>query len=338
MARRQPFGTASGRAVERITLTNGTMAVELITLGAAVRAICLPDRSGVIRDVCLGYDTAEEYAAEDGCLGATLGRCANRIGGARFTLNGVEYRLTANEGPNTLHGGAGFHKRIWNCVLEEDSAVFSLDSPGGEDGFPGNLHVEVTYTLREHTLAIDYRAAADADTVVNLTNHTYFNLAGHDSGRVDRQTLTVRADRYTPAGPGNIPTGEIAPVDGTALDLRQGVVLGEGMYLPALAESRGYDSNLVLTGGAAPAAELYSPDSGIAMELFTDTPGVQLYSSGFLTPRRGKEGAEYGPYHAVCLETQYFPDAVNHPNFLSPVLRAGEEYRQTTRFRFLLRD
>lgn len=316
---------------EILTLSDGAVSVELIPFGAAIRAIRVPDRDGQPVDICLGYDDLTQYRDLGGCLGGTIGRCANRIGGARFTLNGREIRLTANKGGNSIHGGAvGFHKKWWAYAHGEHSVTFTLDSPDGDEGFPGNVHVETTYTLENGTLTINYRAVSDADTVVNLTNHAYFNLAGHDQGSAADHILTVHADAYTPAGADNVPTGEILPVDGTPLDLRGGAVLGERLGDPFLAATKGYDHNLVLSGGA----ELFCPRTGIALELTTTLPGMQLYTAGSLTARAGKNGAVYGPAHAVCLEPQFFPDAVNHENFPSPILRAGWEYRHSIRYRF----
>lgn len=334
MAARTPFGTLDGRPISLVPLTDGAMSVELLPYGAAIRSIRVPDRDGKIVDVCLGYDTAEEYARQDACLGGTIGRCANRIGGAEFTIDGHTYPLTANEGKNQLHGGlVGFHKKWWADTIQGNRAVFTLDSPDGEEGFPGNLHVEVTYTLLGGVLTVDYSARSDHDTVVNLTNHAYFNLAGHDAGRVDDHRLTVRAESYTPAGSDNVPTGAIVPVEGTPLDLRHGAWVGETVDDPFFAATRGFDHNLVLTGGGE-AAELWCPRTGIGMALSTTLPGVQVYSAGFLTQRPGKGGAVYGQRHAICLEPQFFPDAVHHENFPSPVLRAGQEYRQTISYRF----
>ena len=251
-------------------------------------------------------------------------------------MDGTEYRLTANEGANTLHGGGeGFHKKLWRYACGENSVTFTLDSPDGEEGFPGNLRAEVTYTLQNSTLTMEYRAKSDRITVVNLTNHAYYNLAGHSGGPVHDHGLRVRADRYTPAGEGNVPTGELADVAGTALDLRQGTWLGERLGSAELAASRGYDHNFVLNG--TPAATLWCPRTGIALDMTTTLPGMQVYTAGFLTPRKGKGGALYGPAHAVCLEPQFFPDAVHHENFPSPILRAGEAYRQSITCRFYVK-
>lgn len=334
MAERTPFGTLDGRPISLVTLTDGAMSVELLPYGAAIRAIRVPDRDGKIVDVCLGYETAEEYARQDACFGGTIGRCANRIGGAEFSIDGVTYPLTANEGKNQLHGGlVGFHKKWWTDTIQGNRAVFTLDSPDGEEGFPGNLHAEVAYTLCGGVLTMEYTARCDRDTVVNLTNHAYFNLAGQAGGRVDDHRITVRADAYTPAGSDNVPTGVIAPVEGTPLDLRHGAWVGETADDPFFAATRGFDQNFVLTGDGA-AAELWCPRTGIGMALSTTLPGMQVYSAGFLTERPGKDGAVYGQRHAICLEPQFFPDAVHHENFASPILRAGQEYHQTISYRF----
>lgn len=332
----RPFGTLRGQDVPLIRLTDGDVSVELLPYGAAIRTICVPDRTGKPTDICLGYDTLEEYRDQDACFGGTIGRCANRIGGARFTVDGAEYRLTANEGTNTLHGGGeGFHKKLWRYACGENSVTFTLDSPDGEEGFPGALWAEVTYTLQNRTLTMEYRAKSDKTTVVNLTNHAYYNLAGHNGGPVHDHHLRLRADRYTPAGAGNVPTGELADVTGTALDLRQDTRLAERLGSQTLSASRGYDHNFVLNG--APAATLWCPRTGIALDMTTTLPGMQLYTAGFLTPRKGKGGALYGPAHAVCLEPQFFPDAVHHENFPSPLLRAGEAYRQSIACRFYVK-
>lgn len=338
MVQTKPFALLQGRQIPLIILSNDTLCVELMPYGATVRAIRVPDRNGNSTDVCLGYDTLEDYRKHDAYFGATVGRCANRIGGARFTLCGEEYALSANEGDNILHGGhEGFDKKVWDYTCGENSVTFSLDSPDGDEGFPGNLHVQVTYTLEKDTLTVRFLAQSDRDTVVSLTNHAYFNLAGHEGGPVDDHQLTLRAGHYTPTAQGNIPTGEIAPVEGTVWDLRGGAVLGERWHDEALGITRGYDHNFALDGGELPAAQVYCPRTGIALELSTTLEGVQLYTSGFLTDRTGKNGAVYGQGHGICLEPQHFPDAVNHPAFPSPVLKAGATYDHSIQYRFFTR-
>lgn len=334
MVTKRDFGTLDGQTIPVLTLTEGPCSVELIPFGAAIRSIVVPDRHGNPTDICLGYDDPDSYRTLDACLGGTIGRCANRIGGASFSIDGTAYHLTANEGANTLHGGSiGFHKRMWDYRCEEHSVVFSLDSPDGEEGFPGNVHAEVTYTLLDRVLTVAYRAVSDRDTVVNLTNHAYFNLAGHDGGEVRDHRVTIHADRFTPSDSGNIPTGELLPVADTPLDLRSSAELGACLNDPFFAPTRGFDHNYVLNHGEW-AAEVTCPRTGITLELGTTLPGMQVYSSGFLTDRIGKEGKTYGQTHGLCLEPQFFPDAVHHTAFPSPVLRAGEEFQHSIRYRF----
>jgi aldose 1-epimerase len=202
----KPFGKC-----DLISVSDENITVEFLPFGAAVRSITVPDKNGEPVDICLGYDSSEQYKTLDACFGGTIGRCANRIGGASFEIDGIRYNVTANEGANQLHGGIeGFHKKQWDYCLGENSVTFTLDSPDGDEGFPGNLHTEVTYTVKDSTLFIDYSAVSDKDTVVNLTNHAYFNLGGHNSGHIGSHRLTVRASSYTPSGDGNVPTGEIA--------------------------------------------------------------------------------------------------------------------------------
>lgn len=335
MVKEERFAAWNGQPVCLLTIWNENMSVELLDYGATIRAIWVPDREGKQTDICLGYDSLEEYQKQDGYLGAIVGRNANRIANARFTLNGIEYCLTPNEGVNQLHGGCnGFDKKIWAYTIGEDSVTFALDSADGEEGFPGNLHVEVTYKLSHDTLDINYYAVSDKDTVVNLTNHAYFNLAGQDGGVVDDHILTVHAGCYTPVDRALIPTGEISGVEGSALDLRKGAKLGERFPEPALAATNGYDHNFVLDADETAAAKLWCPRTGIALEVATSMEGIQLYTAGALTERNGKRGAVYGRHNAVCLETQHFPDAVNHTNFPSSVLRAGEKYCERTSYRF----
>lgn len=330
--------------VERVELKSGfcwriregRTYVDIVPYGASLRSIVVPDRDGVLRDVCLGYDGALDYATQGGCLGAIVGRYANRISGAAFTLNGRTYRLFNNEGPNTCHGGGfGFHKRWWHAQpAGENAVVCTLDSPDGDEGFPGRLALEVTYTWQGGALTIDYRAHSDADTVLNLTNHVYFNLAGQDGGEVGDHVLTLRAGQITPIGMDKMVTGARADVTGTPFDFRQGAALGERWGAPQLAPAKGFDHNYCLDGGDGPDAVLTCPRTGISLETFTDQPGCQVYSAGGLSPRAGKEGAQYGPFHGLCLETQNFPNAVNTPAFPSPILRAGEVWQSRTVYRF----
>lgn len=317
-----------------LRITQGETYVDIVPLGASIRSIAVPDREGILRDVCLGYEGVMDYAAQGGCLGSVVGRYANRIAGAKFTLNGQSYALLANEGPNTLHGGGyGWHKRWWALEPKgEAGVVCRLDSPDGDEGFPGHLWVEVTYTWRDSALSIDYAARCDADTVLNLTNHAYFNLAGQDSGEVGDHLLALRAARFTPVGADKIVTGELREVEGTAWDLRSPTALKDRWDHPDL--GGGFDHNYCLDPGPGPAATLTCPRTGIVMDMTTDQPGCQLYTAGGLGPRPGKAGALYGPRHGVCLETQNYPNAVNIPAFPSPVLKAGETWKSRTVYRF----
>jgi len=343
MVKKEPFGCAGASPVSRYTLTDGTGAsASLLDYGATVQAITVPDRDGAPTDVALGYDTLPEYAAGDQYFGATVGRVANRIAGARFVLNGKEYRLPVNEGTLCSHGGlSGFDRKVWNAESAGENAVsFSRLSPDGEEGFPGGLFVRVTFSLREGALRIAYEAVSSGDTIVNLTNHTYFNLAGQGCGDVCGQTLRIDAERITRIGPDIVPTGEFAPVAGGPLDFRTAKPIGRdiGARAEQMDAAGGYDHNFVLSprcaGLALPFAEAYCPETGIRMTCFTDQPGVQLYTPKDLGGMRGKRGAVYGVRAAFCLETQHFADAVHHPDFPTVVLRAGEAFRSATEYRF----
>ena len=340
---RRAFGfMPDGTPVEEVTLRRGEFTCKIITYGAAVRSLVVPDRNGSPVDVVLGFDTLEDYMAQDKYIGAIVGRYANRIGGARFTLDGVEYSLAANDGENSLHGGlTGFDKQVWTAEeLTDSSVTLSLTSPDGQEGYPGTLAVRVTYALLKEGLVIDYWARSDHDTIFNPTNHCYFNLSGHDSGPVEGQYIMLSASRYTPTVPGSIPTGEIAPVDGTPMDLRRPQRIGEHIDDPfgQLAMAGGYDHNWVIDkwdGMLVPAASAWSEETGIEMIVFTTEPGVQFYAGNFLDGcPKGKGGAVYGRRHGFCLETQRFPDSPNRPEFPSCVLRAGEEYGGRTEYWF----
>lgn len=284
----------------------------------------------------LGYDELESYRTLDACFGGTIGRCANRIGGARFTIDGRSYRVTANEGENCLHGGIeGFHKKLWEFTCEENAVTFSYTSPDGEEGFPGAVRVEVTYRLTGDQLTIAYKAAAEQSTVVNLTNHTYFNLGGHSSGTVEDHVLTLRASRYTPMDGGNIPVGMLAPVEGTPLDFRTPAAFGSRLHDKAFNGGGDTTTTMRWTAEKARWRSCGAPPPGIGLEMTTSMEGMQLYTAGWLTERKGKGGAVYGQAHGVCLETQHFPNAVNCPAFPSPILRKGETLQQWTAFRFL---
>ena len=344
---RTAFGRMpDGAPVELLTLRDGAYTCEIITYGGAVRSLSVPARDGASVDVALGFDTLEDYRTQDKYIGALIGRYANRIGGAKFSLNGKEYPLSANDGVNSLHGGpTGFHAQVWPVeALSENSVTLALTSPDMHEGYPGALEVRVTYTLKDGALTIGYWARSDKDTVCNLTNHSYFNLSGHDSGSVESQYIRLYASRYTPTVPGSIPTGETAPVDGTVMDLRRAQPIGACADEPfeQLTLAGGWDHNWAVDGwdgSLRPAAWAWSPVTGVAMEVFTTLPGVQFYSGNYLDGcPAGKGGAPYAKRWGFCLETQYFPDSPNRPGFPSCVLRAGEEYHSATVYRFSAPD
>jgi len=312
------------------TLTNSHgVEVSITNYGGAVTSIKVPDRDGVFGDVVLGYETIDEYMQNPRYLGALVGRHANRIARGRFTLDGVEYQLARNNGENHLHGGKkGFDKRFWEAAQTGNVLHLKYFSEDGEENYPGNLTVNVDYSLNdENELRIEYRATSDKDTICNLTNHSYFNLAC--GGDILGHELTLHAHGFTPVSDDLIPTGEIQPVEGTPMDFRIGRVIGNG----------GYDHNFVLddwsNGSLRQVARLRDPQSGRVMEVLTTEPGIQFYSGNFLDGSlKGKGGVAYERYAGLCLETQHFPDAPNHPNFPTTVLRAGQEYRQTTIYKF----
>jgi aldose 1-epimerase len=340
MIERESWGTTpEGEPVERYTLTNSRgMSASLIPYGAILTALRVPDRHGAPADVVLGFDTLDGYLGDHPYFGSAVGRVANRIARGRFTLNGREYHLAVNNGPNHLHGGiVGFNHRLWTAELVGDSVRLSYVSPDGEEGYPGTLSSTVTYSLtEENELRLDYHATTDADTPVNLTNHSYFNLAG--SGAILDHELTLMADRYTPVDDTLIPTGEIAPVRGTPLDFTTPHAIGARIARVPGPAPGGYDHNFVLNGGGgalALAARVREPGSGRGMEVLTTQPGVQFYSGNFLDGSlAGKGGTRYQKHEGFCLETQHFPDSVNHPEFPSTILRPGETYAHTTIYRF----
>lgn len=314
------------------TLTNNNgVEVSITNYGGAIRSIKVPDRNGVLGDVVLGYDTIEEYMRNPRYLGALIGRHANRIAGGKFSLNGIEYQLAQNNGENHLHGGPkGFDKRVWNATETAVGLHLEYFSPDGEENYPGNLSVAVDYSLNDdNELRIDYHATTDKDTIINLTNHSYFNLGGHGQGTILDHELTLRAASFTPVGDDLIPTGEIRSVDGTSMDFRTGRVIENG----------GYDHNFALDGWSRGSirsvARLRDPKSGRVMEVFTTQPGMQFYSGNFLDGSLiGKGGVPYEQYAALCLETQHYPDSPNHQNFPSTVLRVGETYHESTIYKF----
>ena len=330
-----------GRQVDLYTLTNAkSLKAKVMNFGAILVAMEVPDKNGNLTDVTLGYDALERYIKRGSFFGATVGRYANRIGKARFVLNGVEYKLAANNGENHLHGGIkGFDKVLWDAeeVKTKDAVGVTMSylSKDGEEGYPGNLKCTVTYTLtNDNELKIGYGAQTDKTTIVNLTNHSYWNLAGQGNGDVLGHELMINADKYTVFDKGLIPTGEITSVKGTALDFTQPASIGSRIAQVG----GGYDHNYVLNGGGGSlvlCARVYEPTSGRVMEVYTTEPGVQLYTSNsFNGSVTGKAGKVYNKYGGFCLETQHFPDSPNKPSFPPVVLEPGKKYISTTIYRF----
>lgn len=337
--------TAAGEAVQLYTLRNNRgMEVRITNYGGIIVALMVPDKHGKLADVVLGFDSLEPYLGKHPNFGCITGRYANRIGGAAFLLDGTEYKVTANSGANHIHGGkVAFDKKVWKTRTVQDAAkagvVMSYTSADGEEGFPGKLECKVSYTIPDgtNTLAIEYTATTDKPTVVNLTNHSYFNLAGEGSGDVLGHELMIAANQFTPTDDALIPTGELASVLSTPLDFTTPHLIGERINadFKPLVQGRGYDHNYALNGTALKvAARVKDPKSGRVMEVSTSDPGVQLYTGNHLKGVRGKHGHVYESRHGVCLETQKFPDSPNKPHFPSATLRPGETYRHTTLFSF----
>jgi len=377
------FGTLEdGRKAGLYILRNSNgLSAEVTDYGATLVSLIVPDKCGMVRDVVLGYDDVSGYESGQSCFGATVGRFANRIGNAGFTLNGKEYQLTANDGANCLHGGRDpYNKRLWEAVIpfgkissgnvaakvnavesmndgtpsyvqsdiSGERITFCLESPDGDQGFPGNLNISVTYTLtNDNELHIDYEAVCDQDTPLNLTNHSYFNMDGHESSSVLGQECMLRAEKFTLTDSGLIPTGDLADVAGTPMDFRTPKRLGleiNDNYEPLMVAG-GYDHNFAIDGWDAPdnsdgmrsyreAASLYSEESGIRMTVLTDLPGMQLYTANGLKDEHGKRGTLYGRNSAACFETQFWPDSVNKDNFPGCIMRAGEVFRSRTTYKF----
>ena len=323
------------------TLENeNSMSVTVTNYGAAITSILAPDKSQNIDEITLTYDDVSGFMNGKSYFGATVGRYANRIVGGRFEIGGKEYKLVCNDGPNNLHGGnVGFDKVVWTEEHRTDNSVsFSYLSKDGEEGFPGNLKAEVKFSLDDdNNLKIKFYAVSDKDTVVNLTNHSYFNLAGYRSGSVEDHVLQIDADRFTPVDEFSSATGEVASVAGTPFDFIEPTPIGQRMHDDdeQLKFGSGYDHNYVLNGsGFRFAAKVVEPNSCRSMSVFTDKPCMQLYCGNFLDGEKGKDGAVYNKHDAFCLETQFAPDSPNQPEFDSPVLKAGEAYEYTTCFKF----
>lgn len=345
--KKETFGkTNDGSTVDQYTLTNAAgMTAKIITYGAILTELDAPDREGKMGDVVLGFDNLKDYIERNPHFGSTVGRVANRIAKGKFTLDGKEYTLAINNGPNSLHGGLkGFDKKVWKAepkTTANGAAVeFSYLSKDGEESYPGNLTVTVVYTLtNDNALRIDYTATTDKATPVNLTNHSYFNLAGTKSGDVLNHELMIAADKYTPADDTLIPTGEIKPVKDTPLDFTQPRRIGERIAQLKSYPGGGYDHNFVLSSAVKEepvlAARVSEPRTGRILEMYTTEPAVQFYTGNYLNGKlTGRGGVAYQKHAGFCLEAQHFPDAVHHDNFPSIILKPGQTYRQTTIYKF----
>jgi len=342
---RLPFGTSDGRPVELYVLTDASgMVAKVATYGATLTELDVPDRHGGLDDVVLGFDRLDGYLGKEPYFGATVGRVGNRIAGGTFTLNGKTYHLFINDGGNSLHGGRrGFSRRVWTAAVVPGPAPavkFSYHSPDGEEGYPGNLDAAVTYSIAHgNELRLDYAVTVDQDCPVNLTNHSYFNLAGPEHGTILNHLLMLNADAYTPVDAQLIPTGALQAVAGTPMDFRNPTAIGS--RLNQVGRVGGYDHNYVIHGGGgrlALVARVYEPTTGRVMEVSSTEPGVQFYTGNFLDGSlTGKKGVAYPKYGGLALETQHFPDSIHHPNFPSSVIKAGTTYTSTTIYRFSAR-
>jgi aldose 1-epimerase len=335
----ESFGAVQGQSVERYTLANSSgLRVRVLTYGGILQSIDVPDRDGQVANVTLGFKTLDEYVEHNPFFGALVGRFANRIAHGRFSLDGTRYELPINDGPNSLHGGSeGFDKRVWAGEIIPDGLKLRLNSPDGDQGYPGALEVEVTYTLLpDNALRVDYQATSDKSTPINLTQHAYFNLAGEGSGSIEDHVLTLFASSYTPIDATLIPTGAIEAVKGTPLDFTVPTRIGERLRneFEQIRLAQGYDHNFVLDGSAV-AARVEEPTSGRVLEVETTEPAIQLYTGNLLDGTLvGPSGRTYRQTDAFTLETQHYPDSPNQPGFPPAVVRPGETFRSTTVFRF----
>jgi aldose 1-epimerase len=341
-----PFGSAGGVPVDLYVLTSSSgMVAKVMTYGATLQELDTADRNGNLDDVVLGFPSLDGYLKKEPYFGATVGRVGNRIAKGRFTLDGQTYQLAQNDGPNHLHGGTkGFDKVVWSAeVVHGDTPAvkFTYLSKDGEEGYPGNLTASVTYSISNgNELRLDYSVTTDKATPVNVTNHSYFNLGGAEKGSILNHQLMLNADRYTPVDATLIPTGELKSVEGTPMDFRKWTPVGARLK-DVGGNPVGYDHNYVINGGGGKlglVGGVYEPASGRAMEVSSTEPGVQFYSGNFLDGTlTGKKGVVYNQYWGIALETQHFPDSVNHPNFPSYVLKPGDTYTSTTIYRFAAR-
>ncbi len=340
----QPYGkTAEGEEVALYTLTNSKgMRATVTNYGARVVSLMTPDRTGAMGDVVLGFDSLDGYLKENPFFGAIVGRYGNRIAKGHFKLDGVEYKLAVNNGANSLHGGLrGFDKHVWTGKQDGAKLELTYVSRDGEEGYPGTMSTTVVYTVTDdNELRIDYTLTTDKATVHNVTNHSYFNLAGAGEGDVLGHQLVIYADKFTPVDEGLIPTGELKPVEKTPFDFRQAHAIGERIETAdqQIKYGKGYDHNFVLNGAMGslhPAVKVTEPKSGRVMEVSTTEPGVQFYTGNFLDGTiTGKGGKVYKQRYAFCLETQHFPDSPNHPDFPTTTIKPGEKYQSTTVYKF----
>jgi len=335
------FGvTSAGEAVSLYHMENNSGAyIEVIDFGARIHKLVVPNRDGELIDVCLSVATLEDYEAERAYYGAICGRVANRICKGKFTLNGVDYQLAINNGPNHLHGGpTGYSHKVWSSDIRDDKLVLTMESPDGDENYPGNLTLTVTYSWSEdNEIGILYEATSDKDTILNVTNHTYFNLNGEGDASILNHELFIDSDAITPVDHTLIPTGELLSVEGTPFDFRTLRAIGKSIDsdYPQLADCGTYDHNFVINGtGLREAAVLQSKDSGIRVTCFTDQPGMQVYVAAQESDFVGKYGERYPRFASVCLETQHFPDSINQANFPSVVLKADEAFRSKTLYHF----
>ena len=346
---KQPFGTHEGKAVNLYTLTNfHGLEIRAMNYGGIIVSMRVPDRKGRFTDIVLGHDTLDGYIPNPPYIGAVVGRYANRIANGTFTLDGKTYTLPKNDGPNTLHGGTKrtFDKVVWDDepLTKENGVAFTYLSKDGEEGFPGNLKIKVTYTLTaENELIVEYEATTDKATPINVSQHSYFNLAGEGDGDVLKHELMLNADRFTPVDRNLIPTGELRPVKGTPLDFTTPTKIGTRIddNYDQLVLGHGYDHNFVINrkdDGLTLAARVYEPTSGRVLEVSTTQPGVQFYTGNFLDGTvTGKQGHVYKRRYGFCLETQHFPDSPNHPDFPTTILRPSLTFREKTVFKFSAR-
>lgn len=339
---KKAFGhTPEGSPVDLYSLADGKIEVRIVTYGAIIVSLRTPDRNGKLDDLVLGCDSVEQYVAQTAHFGGIVGRYANRIAHGSFQLDGETYSIPKNDGDNALHGGPrGFDKVVWGAKAIRNGVELTYVSKDGDQGFPGTLTTTVRYTLSGNALRIEYSAATDKDTVLNLTNHSYFNLAGQGKGDVLGHVLKIDASRMTPVDAALIPTGDLKSVEGTPFDFRSAHAIGERIAADdaQLGLGHGYDHNFVLdhlTNQLAEAAEVYEPTTGRILRVLTTEPGLQLYTGNFLDGSiTGKEGRIYNRRFAFCLETQHFPDSPNHPSFPSTELKAGQEFHSVTVFQF----